>query len=134
MSISDVRCDGTTTTCGNANTAGGADYAGELEGRFTLRSTDKRNGPDLNEPATMTEYTFRWSAPCSQTADPSIGSRCNMNNLSMDAVVPGIVLNLEGKRAIWEIDQVGFYDGGADGDADTPGDNSRFATQGVFVP
>ena len=42
-SISDVRCDGTTTTCGNANNAGGADYTGELEGRFTLRSTDKHN-------------------------------------------------------------------------------------------
>ncbi len=133
-SISDVRCDGTTTTCGNANTTGGADYAGELEGRFTLRSTDKHNGPGPNEPATMTEYTFRWTAPCSQTAVPPPARSCNMNNLSMDAVVPGIVLNLEGKRAIWEIDQVGFYDGGADGDADTPGDNSRFATQGVFVP
>ena len=82
----------------------------------------------------MTDYTFRWTAPCSQTADPSTGSHCSMNNLSMDAVVPGIVLSLEGKRAIWELEQVGFYDGGADGDADTPGDNSRFATQGVFVP
>ena len=129
-----MRCAGATTTCGNANTAGGADYAGELEGRFTFRGTDKRNGPSPNEPATMTDYTFRWRRRAARRPTPPPASRCNMNNLSMDAVVPGIVLNLEGKRAIWEIDQVGFYDGGADGDADTPGDNSRFATQGVFVP
>ena len=133
-SISDVRCAGATTTCGNANTAGGADYAGELEGRFTFQGTDKYNGAGPNEPGTMTDYTFRWTAQCSQTAAPSTGSQCSMNNLSMDAVVPGIVLSLEGKRAIWEIDQVRFHDGGADGDADTAGDNSLFATQGVFVP
>jgi WD40-like Beta Propeller Repeat len=133
-SISDVRCSGATTTCGNANAEGGADYAGELEGRFTFRGTDKYNGPSPNEPGTMTDYTFRWTAQCTQTADPSTGSQCSMNNLSMDAVVAGIVLNLEGKRAIWEIDRVRFYDGGADGDADTAGDNSLFATQGVFIP
>jgi hypothetical protein len=135
FAISDVRCDGATTACGNANTAGGADYAGELEGRFTLRSTDKYNGPNQTEPATMTDYTFRWAVPCSQTADLSTGAVCGMEHrMSMDAVVPGIVLSLEGKRAIWEIDQVRFYDGGVDGDADTPGDNSLFATPGLFVP
>ena len=88
-SISDVRCAGATTACGNANTAGGADYAGELEGRFTFRGTDKRNGPNLNEPATMSDYTFRWSAPCSQTADPSTGSRCSMNNSAWMQWYPG---------------------------------------------
>jgi WD40-like Beta Propeller Repeat len=134
LAISDVRCDGATTTCGNANTADGADYTGELEGRFTFRGTDKYNGPNRTEPATMTDYTFRWAVPCSQTADPSIGAHCSMNNLSMDAVVPGIVLSLEGKRAIWGIEEVRFYDGGSDGDADTAGDNSLFATQGLFVP
>ena len=30
--------------------------------------------------------------------------------------------------------QVQVYDGGADGDADTPGDNTLFLSQGVFVP
>lgn len=134
LAISDVRCEGATTTCGNANTAGGADYTGELEGQFTLRSTDKRNGPNLTDPATMTDYTFRWTVPCSQTADLSTGAYCSMNRLSLDAVVPGIVLNLEGKRAIWEIDEIRFWDGGADGDAETAGDNSLFLRQGVFVP
>ena len=52
----------------------------------------------------------------------------------MDAVVPGIVLSLEGKRAVWQIGQVRFYDGGPDGDADTTADNTLFAVQGLFVP
>jgi len=134
VSLSDVRCAGATITCGNGNTAGGADYTGELEGQLTLRSTDKRNGPNLTDPATMTDYTFRWAVPCGQTADFSRGSDCGIDHLSMDAVVPGIVLNLEGKRAIWELEQIRFYDGGPDGDADTAGDNSLFATQGVFAP
>ena len=42
--------------------------------------------------------------PCTQTADPSIGSQCGRLNFSMDAIVPGIVLNLEGKRAVWQLE------------------------------
>jgi hypothetical protein len=133
-SFSDVRCDGGATTCGNANSAGGADYIGELQGEFTFQSTDKYNGPGNNENATATDYTFRWPALCSQTADVSIGSLCSRTSMSMDAIVPGIVLNLEGKRAVWQLGQIRFYDGGADGDADTVADNSLFAVQGVFVP
>lgn len=133
-SITDVRCDGAATTCGAANTVGGADYVGELEGRFTLRGTDKRNGPDQNEPATMTDYTFKWAAPCTETPDPAVGAVCSRRRLSMDAVVPGIVLNLEGKRAIWGLEELRFYDGGADGDAATSTDNELFMTQGLFVP
>jgi len=72
--------------------------------------------------------------PCTETADPSIGSQCGRMNFSMDAVVPGIVLNLEGKRAVWQMSQVRLYDGGADGDGETIGDNLLFATQGLFVP
>jgi hypothetical protein len=41
---------------------------------------------------------------------------------------------LEGKRAIWELDQARIYDGGADGDADTTGDNTLFEVQGVYAP
>jgi hypothetical protein len=133
MEMTDIRCDG-ATTCGNANTAGGADYTGELELRFTFQGTDKYNGPGNNEPATMTDQTFHMPEPCNQTADPSIGSQCGRLNFSMDAIVPGIVLNLEGKRAMWQIDGIRVYDGGADGDGDTTGDNVPFATQGLFVP
>ena len=49
-----------------------------------------------------------------------------------NSIVPGSVL--DGKRAMWEIRQVRVRDGGADGDADTAGDNRVFARQGVFVP
>jgi hypothetical protein len=38
-----------------------------------------------------------------------------------------------GLRSVWEFGDVQLMDGGADGDADTPG-NSLFATQGLFVP
>ena len=133
MEMTDVRCDA-ATTCGNANTAGGADYAGEVELRFTFQGTDKFNGPGNNEPATMTDYTFHMPEPCNQTGDPSIGSRCGRLNFSMDAIVPGIVLNLEGKRAVWQIGAIRVYDGGADADGDSTGDNVLFATQGLFVP
>ena len=46
--------------------------------------------------------------------------------------MPGTVT--EGKRAVWELGQVQVDDGGADGDADTAGDNTLFMVQGVFVP
>lgn len=34
----------------------------------------------------------------------------------------------------WELAQAKVYDGGADGDASTTGDNQLFQVQGVFVP
>jgi hypothetical protein len=37
-------------------------------------------------------------------------------------------------RAIWELSKTRVFDGGADGDADTAGDNTLFAVQGVFIP
>jgi hypothetical protein len=47
-------------------------------------------------------------------------------------LVPGTIE--EGKRAIWQIGQVTVLDGGPDGLASTPGDNTPFARQGIFVP
>ena len=40
----------------------------------------------------------------------------------------------EAKRAIWALDAVGIYDGGADGDGDTTADNTVFARPGIFIP
>jgi hypothetical protein len=40
---------------------------------------------------------------------------------------------VEDSRSVWELEKVNLFDGGPDGDAETP-DNSLFATQGVFVP
>ncbi len=60
-----------------------------------------------------------------------MGSNCNTLT-SAKAVVPGLITG--GKRAIWELGQVSVYDGGADDDADTAGDNTLFMTQGIMVP
>ena len=40
----------------------------------------------------------------------------------------------EGRRAIWQLGRVEVYDGGPDGDANTPAGDTLFATQGVFIP
>jgi len=47
---------------------------------------------------------------------------------------PGFNFVRWGYRAIWELDAVRIYDGGADGDGDTTADNTVFARPGVFVP
>ena len=57
------------------------------------------------------------SFPCAPTASTSTGSTCTLNT-SANAIVPGLVKDT--KRAIWQMDQVQVYDGGPDGDADTP--------------
>jgi hypothetical protein len=64
--------------------------------------------------------------------DQTIGAACALSTTA-DAVL-GASTAKEGARALWELGQVEVRDGGADGDADTTGDNSVFAVQGVFVP
>jgi hypothetical protein len=131
VSITDVRCSATPSACGAANASGGTDYIGELQGRITLQITDKKNGPSLNEPATMNNYTLAWSISCGASASTSVGSTCNFPLTCMDAVVPG--LSPEGTRDVWALVKVEVHDGGSDGDADTA-DNTPFATPGLFVP
>ena len=45
--------------------------------------------------------------------------------------MPGLVR--EGARSVWELRDLEVFDGGPDGDADTPG-NTVFLRQGLFVP
>jgi len=45
--------------------------------------------------------------------------------------VPGFAP--EGNRTVYGLEQVKVFDGGPDGDADTP-HNSLLAVQGLFVP
>jgi hypothetical protein len=133
-SLADVRCRPTGNRCGTANSGGPADYSGELRAAVTLRMTDRWNataaggGPDS---ATVQEVPLEASFACAQTASTSIGSSCTLSTSAL-ALVPGLVK--DGKRAIWEMDRSRIYDGGADGDGDTPGDNTLFAVQGIFVP
>jgi hypothetical protein len=75
--IRDVRCQtGASTTCGNANTAGGPDYTGELEGTMTFRVTDHYNGPNRDQAATVVDLPQPFNLNCAATADPAIGSTC----------------------------------------------------------
>jgi hypothetical protein len=132
-SISDVRCITGTTACGNANTADGPDYTGEVQGNAQIQITDHWNavapggGPDA---ATVVSIPFPVGATCANTADAAIGGLCSANT-SANAVVPGAVK--DGKRAIVEIGQIQITDGGDDGlNATTP--NTLFEVQGIFIP
>lgn len=110
------------------------DYTGELELVLPLRVTDRYNGNQFSppiQPATATDTPLRMSVVCTATADILVGSTCSATT-SADTLMPGIAL--EGKRAVWELGQLRVYDGGADGDADTAGDNTLFAVQGLFAP
>ena len=104
---------------------------GELQVEVEVRMTDKFNGPGVNEPGTVEDFTFRFSTPaCAATASTAEGSSCNVNT-DVLYVIPGVAK--DGKRQIWELGQVRALDGGPDGDADTA-NNSLFAVQGLFVP
>jgi dipeptidyl aminopeptidase/acylaminoacyl peptidase len=110
------------------------DYTGEVGLVLPLRVTDRFNGSQYSpsiHPATATDTPLRMSVACTATDDVSIGSTCSATT-SADSLMPGIAL--ERQRAVWGLGQVQVYDGGADGDADTTGDNTLFAVQGLFAP
>jgi hypothetical protein len=110
-----------------------SDYGGELRATTALRITDKNNTPNPGGPgpATVTDTTLAVTIPCVGTASAIFGSACGPSTTE-NALVPGAVI--EGKRAVWALGQVQVYDGGADGDADTTGDNTLFEDEGVFIP
>ena len=57
---------------------------------------------------------------------------------SIDAILGGNTAIAEGKRAIWQMTgsgaDISLFDGGPDGVAQTIGDNTLFATAGLFFP
>jgi len=110
-----------------------ADYTGEIRARVTLQITDKDNTPHPGGPgaATTTLIPLDVIATCTAVPDPQEGSVCTANT-SADALAPGTVK--EGRRAIWQLGRAEVYDGGPDGDADTPAGDTLFATQGLFIP
>jgi acyl-homoserine-lactone acylase len=101
-----------------------SDYAGDLEGRVTLRITDRFNAPAPGDPevdpATAEDLPFKFPVPCAATADDS-GAACQVST-SANVIAPGSVRS--GDRAIWQLGPVGLYDPNGD----------PFVTQGVFVP
>jgi hypothetical protein len=117
ISTSDVR-----------NSSGLSDYTGELRAQLALRITDKNNVPTSNATG---DTTFGVTIPCTATPDTTIGSTCAISTTA-NSVIPGSVL--EQQRAIWELGPIDVYDGGPDGDGDTPAGNQLFERQGLSIP
>ena len=141
--LTDVRCRPTGARCGAGNASGPADYSGEVRLSFAVRFTDHWNatapgggtdaataqGFHFDQALASSGGTLAW--PCAQSGSTSSGSTCNLDT-SMNALLPGAVKEV--KRAIWALDDVRVFDGGADGDGDTTFDNGTFLRPGVFVP
>jgi hypothetical protein len=103
-----------------------SDYTGELRATASMRMTDRDTAP-----STLQDFPLGVTVPCSATADPTVGAACAIQT-TFDSLVPGLAT--ESMRSVQELGQLRVLDGGPDEDADTPGDNSLFATQGVLVP
>jgi hypothetical protein len=77
------------------------------------------------------QIPFEFNLGCTSTADTFVGSDCLVSTTA-NALVPGSVT--AGLRAVWQIDKAVVYDGGADGDPSTVGDNTLYLAQGIFIP
>jgi hypothetical protein len=107
------------------------DYGGELLATIAVRITDRLNGYGGGS-GTASDASIAVTMPCTTSpGDATIGSTCEVNT-TLDTVAPGIVR--ENGRAVWQVERMKVLDGGADGDAETAGDNTRFAVQGIAVP
>jgi len=117
-----------------------ADGPGSLELVVPARITDKFSGALDSEQATVEDLDdymtnpLRLLIPCAETADPAVGSTCAATT-TVNALFPWQPRPvLEGKRAIWQLDQIAVWDGGEDGYIESRDDNTVLAVQGVFVP
>jgi hypothetical protein len=109
-------------------------YNKELRAQMQLQITDRTSvpRPGGSGPGTAMKYTLGWTIPCFRPeSDPNLPGTCSVN-LKDDVLAPNLVP--EGKRAVWEIDKIQVFDGGADYDGDTLGDNRLLAVPGLFVP
>ena len=113
------------------DTAGLNDYSGELRVTVPVRLTDRFNGAGNVHPGTAADFTLGFNMACATTPDGTVGSTCSAQTTA-DAVMPGLVV--ESKREVWTVGSIRVYDGGSYGDADTAGDNTLFAEQGLFAP
>jgi TolB protein len=137
VSFTDVRCVGTSGGCSNGPLS---DYTGNLRAEAQFRVTDKNNGPigtGFSANATTQDLTLGFNVPCTTTPATTIGASCSVTT-SIDAVLGGNTAIAEQKRAIWQMTGSGpdirLFDGGPDGVAQTVGDNTLFATAGLFFP
>jgi hypothetical protein len=131
---SDVKLRTQVTNVMNASDL--SEYTGELRARVSLRITDRDNQPAPSglpgwRSGTVTDTNFGFSVPCAGTSSTIDGSTCSVST-TVNAVIPGAIR--DAMRAVWQLGQVQVFDGGADGDGDTEGDNGLFEVQGIFVP
>jgi hypothetical protein len=118
-----------------------ADGPGSLELVLPVRITDLSSGPfGSDHQATVTDLDdymtnpLRALVPCTETANPGVGSTCELTTTA-NALVPGPQNRVqERRRAIWQLDQLAVWDGGEDGFIESRDDNAVLAVQGVFVP
>jgi hypothetical protein len=125
--------------------AGGGDYTGQLVLTSNVRITDAANGAGGDEVGTVQDSQLAMPFGCIATANPVLGSRCNLST-TLDTLVPGYVK--EGKRAVVSAFSFSVLDQGADGDIDPAsdpvglgcpptcgsGDEGTYLRQGVFAP
>jgi hypothetical protein len=134
LNVTDVRCKAGTTACGNANSTGGPDYTGHLQGNAMVRITDHWNATSPGggtDPATIVDIPFPVDTVCSNTADPSIGASCAIST-STQPMIPD-PCSCEGKRMVVAVTQFRVSDGGADGITGTT-PNTPFLSEGLFIP
>jgi hypothetical protein len=133
VSVTDVRCQGTSGGCSSGALS---DYTDNLLLTGTFRITDKGNGPTGIGPSvngTVNDLPLSLSIPCASTVSTTVGSTCSVNT-TLNSVY-GATAIVAGQRAIWQlIGETDLWDGGADGVATTTGDNTLFATGGLFFP
>jgi hypothetical protein len=125
--LRDVRCR--LAFAGVCEAGAMSDYTGGLQAFATVRRTDRQSGGSTVDRATSKDWP-QLSVPmqCVATPDASGGS-CG-GQTSLETLLPGLVL--EGRRAIWELDQISVRDGGID---DPRVDAFQtLAVQGLFVP
>jgi dipeptidyl aminopeptidase/acylaminoacyl peptidase len=109
-------------------------YNREVRMELRVRITDRNNTPHPGGPgaATASDRTLGWTLPCFRPeGQPMAPGQCAIAVWD-DALAPGLIP--EGKRTLWEIDQIRVFDGGADQDADTLADNRLLGVQGLFIP
>ena len=124
----DVQLSANLTDVRNASDL--SDYTGELRAVLPLRITDRSAAP-RGQLGTTNDVPLGFNIDCAATPGAE-GGACNVAT-SADAVMTDLVSRRD-SGAIWRLGQVQVFDGGADGDADTTGDNTLFAVQGVFTP
>jgi Tol biopolymer transport system component len=115
--------------------AGGADYDPSASGSdLTLltrwRITDTFNGLAQTEGGTVVDFDFSVPFKCTATANPNVGSNCNIA-ATADTLTPGAIK--EGDEQVVQVFRVRVSDAGADNTAGNS-DDRLFLQQGVFNP